>query len=108
MNRKKTSLPRHINVHVQKGDSGALIATLEKYNSVTEADNLIELFFNVNDLIYTIFDISKKDQESIQFIPSKEAQVEMLNIAESPLKRVEKQFEINRFVRDNNPGIVTL
>ncbi len=102
------NLPRQISVHVQKGESGALIATLEKYNSVTEANNLIELFFNVNDLIYTIFDVSKKDQESIQFIPSKEAQVEMLKIAESPLKRVEKQFEVNRFIRDKNPGIATL
>ena len=35
---KKMSLPTQIAVQIQKGDSGVLIATIDEYNSVTEAD----------------------------------------------------------------------
>ncbi|MBI3955784.1 hypothetical protein HY339_00855 [Candidatus Gottesmanbacteria bacterium] len=97
-------LPVQISVNVQKGQSGALVATLDEYDAVTEGNDLIELFFNVNDLIYTIFDVSKKQQESVRYIPSLHAQKTMVEIAKSPAKRIEKQFDIQRFIRDSNPG----
>ena len=108
MRKSLVKLPTHINVHIQKGESGAIVATLEKFNAVTEADNLIELFFNVNDLIYTIFDVPKSIQTKIQYIPSKESQMQMLKIAEGQPKKVEDQFQINRFIRDCDPRITTL
>ncbi len=94
-------LPKQIRVHIQKGESGALVASLDQYEAVTEGDNLTELFFNVNDLIYTIFEVPKKYQDNIQFIPTKDAQKEMIRIAQSSVKKVERQFEIRRFIRDN-------
>lgn len=94
-------LPKQIAVSVQKGESGALVAVLEKYDAVTEGDSLTELFFNVNDLIYTMFDVPKKLQEGIQFIPSKEAQLAMVEIAQSHPKKIARQFEINRFIKDD-------
>lgn len=102
MNKFISKLPRQIEVSVQRGDSGALVAVLEKYDAVTEGKSLTELFFNVNDLIYTIFDVPKKIQEDIQFIPSKEAQITMVGIAQSQPKKFARLFEINRFIKDDS------
>jgi hypothetical protein len=102
MNKSKLKLPNQIAVSIQKGESEALVAVLEKYDAVTEGNSLTELFFNVNDLIYTIFDVPKKLQEDIQFIPSKEAQIAMVSIAQSQPKKFARQFEINRFIKDDS------
>lgn len=65
----KIKLPRKINVNVTRGISGSFVAELNDYSQVTEAKTLNELFINVNDLIYTIFDVPKKLQEKIRYIP---------------------------------------
>lgn len=65
---KKTKLPKipkTIQIDVRKGESGALLARLPEYDVFTEADDLNELFFQVNDLIYTYFDIPKEYQDEI-------------------------------------------
>lgn len=49
--------------------TGVWIANIENYEICTEADSFDELVFNVNDLIYTYFDISKKLQSEIRYLP---------------------------------------
>lgn len=91
------SLPAHVAVQIQKGDSGALIATLDQYNAVTEASDLNELFFNVNDLIYTIFDVPKKYQNDIQFLPTMEARINMVRVANSSSKQISERTKFGQF-----------
>ena len=99
---KKMSLPTQIAVQIQKGDSGVLIATIDEYNSVTEADDLNELFFNVNDLIYTIFDIPKKYQNDIQYLPTMEARINMVRITHSSPKQISERIKFGQFRATTN------
>jgi hypothetical protein len=103
---KKMSLPAQIEVQIQKGDSGVLIATLDEYSSVTEANDLNELFFNVNDLIYTIFDIPKKYQNEIQFLPTMEARINMVRIARSSSKQISEQIKFGQFRKSIDSSLV--
>lgn len=64
-------LPKVIKVKVIKGESGCFIAELPKYDVFTEADSLLELEWNVNDLIYTLFDVPKKYHGKIWYRPAK-------------------------------------
>lgn len=64
-------LPDPIKVTVIKGKSGVLIAELKEYDIFTEAESFNELIFNINDLIYTYFEIPKKYQGKIFYIPEK-------------------------------------
>lgn len=75
-----TKIPKKLKVDVKKGASGALIAELPTFGIFTEANDLNELFLNVNDLIYTYYDIPKKYQDEISFIPNNAAREELLQI----------------------------
>lgn len=77
-------LPDTIQVNVKKGESGALLARLPEYDVFTEADNLNDLVFQVNDLIYTYFDVPKKYQDSIFFRPLRATQEALMKIADRP------------------------
>lgn len=103
---KKISLPALVAVQIQKGDSGVLIATLDQYNAVTEASDLNELFFNVNDLIYTIFDIPKKYQNEIQFLPTMEARINMVRIAHSSSKQIKERINFGQFRKSADSSVV--
>ena len=81
MKQKKFSLPAKIYLKVDKGKSGSLIATLPEYDVFTQADDLNELFFQVNDLIYTYFDIPQNIQNEIYYIPPRNAQENLVKIA---------------------------
>lgn len=94
---KRMSLPAHIAVRIQKGDSGVLVAMLDEFNAVTEANDLNELFFNVSDLIYTIFDIPKKYQNDIQFFPTMEARINMVRVAHSSPRQISEQISFGLF-----------
>jgi len=83
MKLKKFSLPAKIHVQVGKGKSGSLIATLPEYDIFTQAEDLNELFFQVNDLIYTFFDVPKNMQNEIYYIPPRNAQENLVKIAHS-------------------------
>lgn len=68
----KTELPKlpdKITVDIKKGETGRYLAYLPEYDVFTEASNPAHLFFQVNDLIYTYFDVPKKYQSQIFFIP---------------------------------------
>jgi hypothetical protein len=75
-------LPQKIKVSVVKGKSGCLLAELPEFDVFTEADNLNHLFFQVNDLIYTYFNIPKKYQKEIYFRPPLAEQHRLIKIAE--------------------------
>ena len=62
-------LPNKITVDIKKGETGRYLAYLPKYDVFTEASNPAHLFFQVNDLIYTFFDIPKKYKSQVFFIP---------------------------------------
>ncbi len=83
---KLPKLPTTIKVDVKKGESGALVATLSEYDVSTQAHDLAHLFLQVNDLIYTFFDVPKKYQEGIRFNPSKEAQEKLMQVYSEPVK----------------------
>ena len=103
---KKMLLPAHIAVQIQKGDSGVLVATLNEFNAVTEANDLNELFFNVNDLIYTIFDIPKKYQNEIQFLPTMEARINMVRVAHGSSKQISEQIKFGQFRRSIDSSLI--
>ena len=71
-------LPNEIQVDVKKGESGRLLADLPKYNVFTEAKDLNHLFIQVNDLIYTYFDVPKKYQKHMWFLPTVNLQEQFL------------------------------
>lgn len=102
----KMSLPSTIAVHIQKGDSGALVAMLDEYNAVTEASDLNELFFNVNDLIYTIFDIPKKYQNEIQFLPTMEARINMVRVSRGLSKQTSEQIRFGQYRKSIDSSLI--
>jgi len=65
MIKKSPKLPQVIKVKIIKTKEGTLIAELPKYDIFTEANSPLELDFNINDLIYTFFDVPKKYQGKI-------------------------------------------
>lgn len=66
---KLCGLPKRIKVKVIKGKSGVYIAELPDYDIFTEADDLLDLILNINDLIYAFFEVSKKYQGKIYYLP---------------------------------------
>lgn len=66
-------LPPQIKVKIFQGKSGVWIAELPEYDIFTEADSPLELDFQINDLIYAHFDIPKKSQKFIRYVPKKSA-----------------------------------
>lgn len=67
-----SKLPNTINVKIKKGLSGCYVIVLPEYNIFTEADSREEIDFQVNDLIYTYFNIPKKFQEKVWYRPVKQ------------------------------------
>lgn len=96
--KKFKSLPQTIRVHVVKGSSGRLLATLIKYGVFTEADNLNDLFFQVNDLIITLFDVPKKYQNETCYIPDKNTQQKLIKIASSTTTTISSNFNLNKYI----------
>lgn len=90
-------LPDKIRVSVIKGESGALLARLPDYDVFTEADNLNDLVFQVNDLIYTFFDVPKKYQDDIFFQPGRATQEELVKIASQPAHKSFSQINIRSY-----------
>mgnify|MGYP001590442449 FL=1 len=87
-------LPNAIQVDVRKGKSGALLAHLPKYETFTEADDLNELFLQVNDLIYAYFDVPKKYQDKIYYIPSRGVQEDLVRIAAQRNNKIFSEFNV--------------
>ncbi|MFH1289497.1 MAG: hypothetical protein ABIH88_02135 [Patescibacteria group bacterium] len=75
-------LPAVIKVKIIKTKEGSYIAELPKYDIFTEADSLLELDYNINDLIYTFFDMPKKYHGKIVYrkVIRKTSDLEKLNI----------------------------
>jgi hypothetical protein len=96
-----TKIPKLLKVDVKKGETGVLIAELPSLGVSTEADDLNELFFNVNDLIYTYFDIPKKYQDKICFIPNVSAREELLKIAQHSKTSKFSEFKIKTFYTED-------
>lgn len=69
-------LPSKIKVKVNKEKSGIFFAELTEYDVFTEANSLNELIINVNDLIYTYFDLPKRDRDKIRYMPPLKEQKE--------------------------------
>ena len=90
-----SKLPESISVNVKKGESGCLLAELPEYDVFTEADDLNHLYFQVNDLIYTYFDVPKKYQDKISFIPPLSARHELIKIAEQKPEGNESKFKVS-------------
>lgn len=65
--------PDRIRVKINQLEKGIILAELPDYGVFTEADNSFELFSNINDLIYALFDIPKKFQGKIFYYPSPKA-----------------------------------
>lgn len=87
-------LPSVIQVDVSKGESGILLANLSKYDVFTEADNLNELFLQVNDLIYAYFEIPKKYQDKVCYVPPKGIQADLVRIAEQQTTKKYSEFNM--------------
>lgn len=63
-------LPEVLNVRLLRNPkTGVWIAEIKNLDVFTEADDLIELIYNVNDLVYAYFDIPKEIQHKIWYVP---------------------------------------
>ena len=63
-------LPEELEVKVSRNPkTGIWIAKIKNLDIFTEADNLIGLIYNVNDLLYAFFDIPKKLQHKVWYMP---------------------------------------
>lgn len=63
-------LPKELDVKVSKNPkTGIWIAQIKNLDVFTEADDLIGLIYNVNDLIYSFFDIPKNLQHNVWYMP---------------------------------------
>ncbi|MEK7571081.1 MAG: hypothetical protein AAB553_02295 [Patescibacteria group bacterium] len=94
-------LPQYIKVDVKKSTTGILIADLPELDIFTEANDLNELFINVNDLIYTFFDIPKKYHDQVRFIPSDQTIQELVTISREEKTNNLSQFKVNTFYAGN-------
>lgn len=67
---KLEGLPKYFIIKALRNKkTNVWIAQIENYDICTEADSFYELVINVNDLIYTYFDIPKKLQSQIRYLP---------------------------------------
>jgi len=71
INKYLQNLPDSIKVKVLRGKSGCLIAELPEYDVSTEADSVLNLERNINDLIYTVLDIPPKYYGKVWYRPQK-------------------------------------
>ena len=63
-------LPEELDVKLSRNPkTGIWVANIKNLDIFTEADDLIGLIYNVNDLIYAFFDIPKKLQHKVWYIP---------------------------------------
>lgn len=63
-------LPEELDVTVSRNpETGIWLAKIKDLDIFTEADDLIGLIYNVNDLIYAFFDIPKKLQHQVWYMP---------------------------------------
>lgn len=63
-------LPEELDVTVSRNpETGIWLAKIKHLDIFTEADDLIGLIYNVNDLIYAFFDIPKKLQHQVWYMP---------------------------------------
>lgn len=90
-------LPSNIQVDIMKGESGILLAKLPAYDVFTEADSLNELFGQVNDLIYAYFEVPKKFQDRIRYIPPREVQENLIRIAEQDSTKRYSEFNVRSY-----------
>ena len=66
---KKYNLPSKVEVLLTKSPEGSFVATFPKLpGCLTEADDIVDLLYQVNDAIFTYFDISRKDLKGIDFL----------------------------------------
>lgn len=63
-------LPDRLSVTITKGKSGAFIGEIAELGVFTEVDDLKDLDFNINDLVFTYFDLPKKYYSSIWYKPT--------------------------------------
>lgn len=81
-------LPEELDVKLSKNPKTRVwIAQIKNLDVFTEADDLIGLIYNVNDLIYAFFDIPKKFQHKVWYMPKPKIQLDELikfNILLSP------------------------
>lgn len=96
-----TQIPQSLAVDVKKGQTGVLIAELPEFDIFTEGDDLNDLFINVNDLIYTYFDIPKKYQNKICFVPTIETREKLIKIAEDKKTTNFSHFQVNTFYTED-------
>lgn len=69
---KVLPLPHTILVKLSPGEKrGIIIAELVEYDVFTEVDSLLELDDQINDLIYTLFEVPREFQKSIKYEPIK-------------------------------------
>lgn len=63
-------LPEELNVKISRNPkTGIWIASIKNLDVFTEADDLMGLIYNVNDLVYAFFDIPKKLQHKVWYKP---------------------------------------
>ena len=81
-------LPKTIRVRIKRGTSGSFIAELVDYDVLTEFNKLQEADIYINDLIFTLFDLSKELQNKIWYRPSikqiEEPKTYQFNVFASP------------------------
>jgi predicted RNase H-like HicB family nuclease len=66
---KKYNLPSKVKVLVTKTSEGSYMATFpELPGCLTEADDVVDLLYQVNDAVFTYFDILRKDLKDIDFL----------------------------------------
>lgn len=75
---KSFKIPSSIKVNVQKLPKGKYFAELVEYGVFTETNNENLLEKMVNDLIYTLFDIPKEDQDKFYFRPKKDIELDKM------------------------------
>lgn len=89
MQEESQFLPHKIQARILRGKSGVFIAELPEYDVSTEADTLWALDDQINDLIFTLFEVPKKFQKLIRYVS--EASRKQIDIAE-------KYFIFQKFI----------
>lgn len=74
------SLPPVINVKITKTNHGKYFAEFPEYDVFTEADNREDLYYFVNDLIFTYFDIPKKYQKEVWYMPKTNRPIDLTKV----------------------------
>jgi len=81
MLKKRVVLPRSVQVRIKHNvKTGACFAYLSEYDIFTEADSWMELQFNINDLIYTYFEIPKSLQKKVYYMPKQDQKQVKTNV----------------------------